>query len=42
MGVGRRENKAMMQVSLKLLRDIDSDNDYCRGSEWDLAVDGTW
>lgn len=42
MGVGRKENKVRMKVSLKLLMDIGLDNDCCKGSEWDLAADGTW
>ena len=42
MGVGKRGNRVTMQVSLRLLLGIDLDNDYYKGLEWGLVVDGTW
>ena len=32
----------MMKVSLRLLTDIDLDNDCCMGLEQNLIADGTW
>lgn len=42
MDVEKRGNRVTMKVSLKLILDIDLDNDYCRGLERDLVADGTW